>query len=68
LSIVDLQMLVGRDGQLYVIDPANSDSPLTEPLYFMRDDLQKFRTKSIRDYHEYAQLKYHGALDQLRQR
>jgi hypothetical protein len=32
-------MLVGRDGQLYVIDPANSDSPLTEPLYFMRDDL-----------------------------
>jgi hypothetical protein len=25
LSIVDLQMLVGRDGQLYVIDPANSD-------------------------------------------
>jgi hypothetical protein len=42
-------MLVGRDGQLYVMDPANPDSPSTEPSYFMRDYLQKFRKEGIRE-------------------
>ncbi|CAB5507190.1 hypothetical protein AZO1586R_2278, partial [Bathymodiolus azoricus thioautotrophic gill symbiont] len=49
LSIVDLQMLVGRDGQLYVMDPANSDSSSVEPPHYMHDSLQKFRTEGIRD-------------------
>jgi hypothetical protein len=49
VSIVDLQMLVGRDGQLYVMDPANSDSSSVEPPHYMHDSLQKFRTEGIRD-------------------
>jgi hypothetical protein len=32
LSIYDFQMLMGRDGQLYVFDPANTYSPSTDSL------------------------------------
>jgi hypothetical protein len=45
LMIADLQMLVGRDGQLYVIDPANPNSPLIQSSL---PSSQQFRMKSIK--------------------
>ncbi|SSC11123.1 hypothetical protein BPUTEOSOX_950, partial [thiotrophic endosymbiont of Bathymodiolus puteoserpentis (Logatchev)] len=44
LMIADLQMLVGRDGQLYVIDPANPNSPSIQSSF---PGSQQFRMKSI---------------------
>jgi uncharacterized protein YneF (UPF0154 family) len=65
LSISDLQMLMGRDGQLYVFDPINSDPPssgtLSNFLQQVRkdniEDLEKLRDKSLGTLKKFDQNK-----------
>jgi hypothetical protein len=65
LSIGDLQMLMGRDGQLYVFDPINSDPPssgtLSNFLQQVRkdniEDLEKLRDKSLGTLKKFDQNK-----------
>ncbi|VVH54836.1 hypothetical protein BSPCLSOX_345, partial [uncultured Gammaproteobacteria bacterium] len=50
LSIDDLQMLLGRDGQLYIIDPLNINSPSSK---YLSDFSQNERENSIENLQEW---------------
>jgi hypothetical protein len=50
LSIGDFQMLLGRDGQLYVVDPFNTYSSSSETL---SPSSQKIREDNIKDLKEW---------------
>jgi hypothetical protein len=49
-SIDDLQMLLGRDGQLYIIDPLNINSPSSK---YLSDFSQNERENSIENLQEW---------------
>jgi hypothetical protein len=48
----DLQMLLGRDGQLYVIDPLNINSPSSESLSYFSQEEREENIENLREWRD----------------